>query len=117
MIIMVTGSRDFIDKDCIESALAAYVRKNPIVIHGMQRGADRHAESVCKELGIRCVPFPPDLGTPSPKRYHDRNDQMLALGPDVVIAFKRIGYQNLGTQSVIVKARNLNIPVQQFEKP
>lgn len=117
MIIMVTGSRDFIDKDCIEAALLPYLRKNPIVIHGAQRGADRHAERICKEIGMRCIPFPPDEKVPSPARYHQRNDQMIDLGPDLVMAFKRIGYANAGTQSVIDKARDLKITVQQFERP
>lgn len=117
MLIMITGSRDFIDRAFIKDVLNKYVAKNPIVIHGAQRGADRHAESVCKELGMRCIPFPADEGVPSPQRFHQRNDQMLYLDPDIVIAFKRTGYGNKGTQSVIEKAQLAGIPVQRFERP
>lgn len=114
---MVTGSRDFIDRDFIKDVLSQYVRNDPIVVQGSQRGADRHAASVCNELGIRCIPFPPDENVPSPQRYHQRNDQMLDLVPDVVIAFMRKGYKNAGTISVIEKAQKARISVQKFERP
>lgn len=116
MIIMITGSRDFIDAECIYDALRLYKWKSPLVVHGAQRGADRHADKQAKRLGMRTLPFPPDQKKPSPERYHERNDKMLALKPDIVLAFRRIGAENRGTDSVIYKAEGLGITVQKFER-
>lgn len=116
MIIMVSGSRDFTDAECIYDALSLYKWKNPLVVHGAQRGADRHADAQAKLLGLKTLPFPPDKAKPSPARYHIRNDAMLALQPDIVLAFRKKGASNLGTDSVIYKAEGLGITVQKFER-
>lgn len=112
---MVCGSRHWRDGCYIRDVLAMEWRTQPTILHGCCCGADEIAADVATWLGFPVIPFPPDENVPSPQRFHQRNDRMLAQA-DRVIAFLVEGAENKGTRSVIKKAKRLGIPVRVFEK-
>jgi acetylornithine deacetylase/succinyl-diaminopimelate desuccinylase-like protein len=106
MRILVTGGRDYTDRRRIYEALDTIHANRAIteVIHGDCRGADRLAASWAKQRGIPDDPHPADwddIDAPgaiirrdreTKKFYnaaagHQRNLKMLALEPDLVVAF------------------------------
>lgn len=92
--ILVTGSRDWKDRDAIRRALIEAARDVPAgsvtVVHGAARGADSIADEVANGLGMQVEDHPV---TPSDWRRvgkgagHVRNAEMVRLGADVVLAF------------------------------
>ena len=109
-VVLVTGSRDWTDRDTIRSAL---VEAQPsIVIHGGARGADRIADEEARKLGIHvaCVDA---LWTYSGNAAGPlRNKAMLLLQPAKVLAFPLAG--SFGTKHMVKCAEAMGIPVQRF---
>lgn len=78
-----------------------------VVVHGGARGADSHAAAICQRRGWVSRAFLPDKTVPSPQRFHQRNDRMLAERPDQILAFW--DGKSPGTLSVKRKAKQLNL--------
>jgi hypothetical protein len=115
-MFLVTGSRDWRDKTKLVDALDLALAFNPNMrlIHGGAAGADRLAHDWAKERGVPVQSFAPDYSRPSPQRYHERNDRMLALA-DQVVAFW--DGESRGTKSVIDKARQRGLRLQVVRCP
>lgn len=113
MKVLVCGSRRFTDPFRVSLAIDERMRQLPArtsVIHGAAPGADQIAAEAAHRHGHRVTPFPPNEAWPSPQRFHERNDRMLAEHPDLVLAFWN--GKSAGTRSVIEKARRRGIPVE-----
>lgn len=86
--ILICGSRDWTDVSAIQKRVAQLDPTQPlIVIHGGAQGADTIAGKACHEEGIHtaCVRA---LWSHFDKRAgHIRNQVMIDLQPDLVIAF------------------------------
>lgn len=93
--VLVTGSRKWTDFDTMEQALAhAYVdlggpltreRGGVVLISGNAHGADQMAEKIWQDkVGEVWISRFPAKYHPSPLA---RNDHMLSLSPDLVLAF------------------------------
>ena len=120
MKILVTGSRDWDDKNAIVRALARHSGgdfRNVTVIHGDQRGADKLAGIAATELGMKVVPYPADW-----KRYGDaagplRNLTMIVMEHanrekppiDLCLAFPLPGSK--GTRHMMTFAKHAGIRV------
>lgn len=115
MKVIVCGARTWDDREAIEREL----RKLPegsTVIHGGARGADRLAGEVAEGLGFEvrvCLPNWEGLG-----RFAGvmRNQFMLDLGPDLVIAFARQIQDTKGTLHMIMISRAARVPVKVVSK-
>ena len=116
--ILVTGSREFSDVEMIREALIAEVPEgeNVIVIHGAARGADSIADALSLDSPIATtVRVPADWkNRPRWDAGPIRNGHMLDLGPDVVLAFFKVGAKNSGTQDCVNQALSRQIPVKVF---
>jgi len=116
--ILVTGSREFSNIEMVRSALIAEVPtgEDVIVIQGDAAGADR----IAKELAIASpiatvVTVPADwVNRPRWQAGPLRNQHMLELNPDIVLAFFKEGAGNRGTQNCVNQARDMGIPVKEF---
>lgn len=112
--VLVTGSRDWEDRDLVEAALLAETDPSGlpmVLIHGGARGLDRVAADLAGVLGWREVPFPVKKAD---WRYHGRaagplrNQKMVDYGADICLAFPLPKSQ--GTWDCLRRAKAAGIP-------
>lgn len=111
MRVIVCGGRHYADKWAVFEALDRVDTKNGIdlVIHGAMTGADTLAEEWAR---ARCIPYmgvPADWATYEHAAGPRRNQQMLELCPDGVIAFPG----GKGTLDMVSRAKKAGVPVWQ----
>lgn len=96
--ILVTGSRNWTDRDTIRRALGKALGEyttigTPVLVHGNARGADRIAEDAWMELadhvpgGLRVERFEADWRQHGRAAGPNRNAAMVATRPAVCLAF------------------------------
>lgn len=108
--VLVTGGRDFRDKDAIYSALGEIDRKNGLatLIHGGASGVDTIAGAWAKEWGVSVWVHPADWAKHGNAAGPIRNQDMLERGkPDAVVAFPG----GRGTADMVRRARAANVLV------
>jgi hypothetical protein len=130
--ILVTGSRDWLDRNAVFMALSVQVVgvANPVIVHGGATGADaiaaeyaaRHPRCTPEEhlaewekpCGTGCYHRPRfKNGKPyCPLQGHFRNQKMVDLGADVCLAFP-LG-ESRGTRDCMKRAKRAGIPVFNF---
>lgn len=125
MIVLVTGSRDYADRQNIKAWLERMARLSKdgriVVWHGDAKGADRIAGSVASELGFDVRAFPANWELYKKAAGAIRNTEMLDAGPHIVLAFHknvlaRAQYPffesgSVGTIDCVVKAHEMGLPV------
>jgi hypothetical protein len=112
---MVTGGRDYADKDRVYEVLDQAHAENPIgkLIHGKAKsGADVLANEWAEERGVSVKPFPADWNRYKKAAGVIRNQEMVNFGPDIVIAFPG----GTGTADAMRRARLRRIPVIEVTK-
>jgi len=137
MRILVTGSRDWTNRNAIGHALMdgyrqwwskthpdpgendwmmTMVQDGVTLVHGDCRGADRIAADWARQLGWTVEPHPADwkMGKAAGRW---RNQHMVKLGADVCLAFYLTGAENSGTQDCVAKATEADIPVLSYREP
>lgn len=127
MKIAVSGSRNWRKRGIINDALASEGHNGDIVITGWNGNADKMADSQALQLGWHPVRVPPNWMRYGKGAGVIRNGIILALQPDVVLAFIRPcvaeqcrddgPHPSHGTADMISKARLLGIRVREFEDP
>lgn len=127
MRVIVTGSRDFADRDIVRRVLdelydEAYPNSGVILLHGAcPTGADKHAADWARDRhagpywasNVMVFPFPAnwDHGRGAGMA---RNAEMVKAGADVVLAFYQPGAGNKGTAGCVKLARRAGIPVREY---
>lgn len=96
--ILVTGDRDWYDKEMIESALRAYQPCS--LIQGGARGADTIADIVATELGIESTTVKANWKEHGRAAGPIRNREMLKYKPDIVLAFHNDIISSKGTRDM-----------------
>lgn len=113
MKVLVCGSRDFENPFLVAIAIDTRMAELPAkstVIHGNARGADRIAAEAAERHGHTVRPFRADWKKFGKSAGVIRNIEMLAQGPELVIAFW--DGQSRGTKHTIDTARARGIPVE-----
>lgn len=107
--VLVTGGRDFADRDLLFHTLDRLhlERGIALVIHGAARGADRLANDWAKERRVPRHACPADWDGLGPAAGPIRNSFMLTLSPDLVVAFSGGG----GTLDMVNKAELASVEV------
>lgn len=111
--ILVCGSRVFTEMQMVDTALNLV--DPDIVIHGAARGADSLAASWCRShprVYEIAVPAKWDLQGKSAGMA--RNAAMIALKPDLVLAFFATGAANRGTSGMVRLATEAGVHVESF---
>lgn len=113
MRILVTGSRDWQDKDAIRRALLAIAQNVGqgdliTVVHGDAAGADRIAGDVAIEQGWEIDVYPADWDRYGKRAGPIRNSAMLVKRPDICVAFPIPGSR--GTWDMVHKAEAALVP-------
>lgn len=115
--LLVTGSRSWTDREAIRGALRQAWRDlqpGPIVlVHGAARGADVIARDIWTGGGLPDEPHPADWKTYGRAAGPRRNQEMVDLGADLVLAFP--SPDSIGTRDCIRKARAAGIKVWVYE--
>lgn len=114
MRLLVTGGRNFADRDVLFATLDRLHAEHgfTLLIHGDARGADRLAGEWAQERGVPILACPLDR-----KRYGrgagpKRNRQMLGQDPDLVVAFPG----GSGTSHMVIIAEEAGVKVIRAEE-
>ncbi|MBF6326499.1 DUF2493 domain-containing protein [Nocardia cyriacigeorgica] len=117
--LLVTGSRDWVDRQTIRDALAQAWRDlqpGPIVlVHGAARGADSIAADIWTSGGLPVEAHPADWDTHGRKAGVLRNQVMVDAGADLCLAFPFPLGRSIGTWDCIRRAKAAGIHVKVFE--
>jgi SLOG family YspA-like protein len=109
-LVLVTGGRDFADRDAVFKALDTVLRKYPntTVLHGAcPTGADAHAQAWAVDRERPFVGVPAEWGRRGDSAGPIRNSLLIGYLPDACIAFAG----GAGTSDMVRKARAAEIPV------
>ncbi len=110
MRVLVTGSRAWRDYKRLRHRLAEFPEGTTIV-HGAASGADAMAHVAASALGFTPEPHWPDYETfdvaDAPLR---RNEYMVELGADLVLAFPTTGSR--GTWHCVQRAKAAGLPTE-----
>lgn len=120
--ILVTGSREFSDEDLLYDTLSEIYEEledsEVIVIHGAARGADsfagRWAHMMQEEFRVFEEKHPADWDSFGKAAGGLRNQAMIDLGADIVVAFRKADAKNIGTNDCIRRATSAGIEVRIF---
>lgn len=121
MRIQITGSRDFTDLEIVHGAIVDQMMEpfkngeQVTVVHGDARGADKLAgQAVFDYSWVDVEVYPAEWDKYGKSAGYRRNATMISLEPDIVLAFKKIGSGNRGTQHTIDLAHKAGIPVLEY---
>lgn len=124
--ILVTGSRDWTDREALEGALAEVCRQaSPrlsVLIHGDARGADQMAAAYAEcDWGIRPLAMPAPWGDYGKRAGVMRNAWMV----DLLVNLRACGYEchviafplptSVGTYDCIRRARGRGFEVREIK--
>lgn len=107
--LLVCGGRDFEDFPAVCRALDP-LRASPgidMLVHGNARGADMLAEWWARAAGVRSFPVPAQWAKHGKRAGPIRNQQMLGMGIDLVVAFPG----GRGTADMVKRAKAADVPV------
>jgi ABC-type Fe3+-hydroxamate transport system substrate-binding protein len=96
----------------MDQYLTRYVTNQDIVIHGGARGADKLAGEWCQDGGIACAIVPAQWYYYRKSAGPVRNEWMMRLKPDLVIAFPG----GTGTANMIKLAEEAGVEVIKVEE-
>lgn len=110
--ILITGSRTWEDRQAMFRTLRGYaIPDRPVtLVHGDAKGADRMAGEIAQQFGWTVEKHPADWDKYGRSAGPKRNEKMLALGADVVLAFRADGVSR-GTDHMIRIARDADLEV------
>jgi ABC-type sugar transport system substrate-binding protein len=114
MRVLVTGGRDYKNKDALSAALrsATFGQDDVTIVHGGARGADALAHQIGTEKGWRVVVSPADWDALGRSAGPMRNQQMIDAGADIVVAAPGGG----GTADCVRRAKRAGIPVMEVRE-
>lgn len=115
--ILITGSRDWQDRDTLNEALADVVRLIPAhqdiaIVHGAARGADTMADQWARVYGATVEAHPANWAKHGRKAGPIRNAVMVSTGADICLAFIKNG--SAGATYTARLAEVARIPVRRF---
>lgn len=121
--ILVTGSRDLTDVDLVHDALSEAFEQaddDVTIVHGGARGADRMAGEwvkLMRRYGVREEVHNADWHRYGRGAGPKRNEEMVAAGADVVLAFRKLTSENIGTNDCVRRAKLAGLTVIEYAQP
>ena len=111
MRMLITGSRDYKDKEIIIDAIEKYLGneyiEDVIIIEGGARGADRIAQQHALDMGYIVETYPANWDKYGKNAGSIRNQEMVDSGADICLAFPLEG--SIGTYDCIRRAKKSGI--------
>lgn len=123
--IMVTGSRDWLDKQYVwhilDGIVAREKAKDPDaffrLLHGGARGADEFAGAWANRRGITEEVIHAKWRTIGRNAGLIRNRQLIEMGPDIVVAFRLNGSHGTGHAIGLAQAAGIETFVEERVMP
>ncbi len=112
--VLVTGSRTWTDRATIKKVLSELPPQCTIIHGGCETGADRIADEVAKELGLRTEVHPARWDEEGRGAGPLRNQRMVDEGADFCLAFRQPG-PSRGTDDCVRRAKAAGIEVRMVE--
>ncbi len=113
MRILVTGSRDWTDESLLRWAISSHLDGDDVIVHGdCPTGADAMAQEFADMTGLATERHKAQWSKYGRAAGPYRNQKMVDLGADVVLAFKNPGSR--GTQDCINRATKARLPFKVF---
>ncbi len=119
MRVIMCGDRNWTDGSAVYRELRELINTygdRLEVIEGGARGADRLAAEACKRLKVSCIEILADWVTHGRAAGPLRNQAMLDMGAEYVVAFHSNLENSRGTRDMVNRARRNNIPVRVVTK-
>lgn len=115
--ILITGSREWSDRETLRRAILAemvgHSFHSVVIIHGAcPRGADRIADDLASQMGLRVERHPADWKRHGKRSGILRNQEMVDLGAAVCLAFPTAS--SVGTLHCMGAAEKGGIIVKSF---
>lgn len=112
MKVLVCGGRDYAAIDVVYQTLDKIHQETPItrIVEGGAQGADRLAWRWAIFRGVKCVTVEADWIAHGKAAGPIRNKEMLALGPNLVVAFPG----GKGTADMVRQARVAGVEVREM---
>lgn len=111
MRMLITGSRNYADRDTLLDAIEYYLGEtyieDVIIIEGGARGADRIAREHALDMGYVVETYPANWEKYGKKAGGIRNQEMVDNGADICLAFPL--EDSIGTYDCIRRAKNAGI--------
>lgn len=124
MRVIVCGSRTKEQLTVMEQALvrglAAMYGRALTVVHGDCKGLDRAVADYAEGCGIRTEAVAPDWRSYGRAAGPIRNQEMLDMGADMVVAFKEPfdwAFRKGGTEDMVRRARDAGVPCWVVQRP
>ncbi|MGB0731782.1 MAG: DUF2493 domain-containing protein [Miltoncostaeaceae bacterium] len=107
--VIVCGGRDYLDREAVDAALDAVHRKHGAftLVHGGANGADLLAGLWAASRGVEFEVHPAAWTQHGKRAGPMRNQHMLELGTDAVVAFPG----GRGTADMVSRAEKAGVPV------
>lgn len=112
MKVLVCGDRNWKNPEPIAHRLTQLLDETDefiTVIHGAARGADTLGGQIASSLGLKVVAVPAEWQRFGRSAGPIRNQAMLVMGPDLVLAFHENIEQSKGTRDMVTRARKAGI--------
>lgn len=118
-VILITGSRDWTDKEMIKYALLPYANKKVLLIHGDCRGADKLSGEVAQELEFHISASPANWSLHGRAAGPIRNREMVNQAkkfkqsgiPTIVLAFHDSLHLSKGTKNCVTLAEKAGLEI------
>lgn len=112
--MIVCGGRDFNNQKLVDDTLDSIDAETQIyaIIHGNARGADTLAGAWAKRNHRRCWPVPAQWKKFGKSAGPKRNQAMLGMGPDLVVAMPG----GRGTADMVKRSQKAGVPVHQVNQ-
>ncbi len=118
MKLLVCGDRNYEDSDLLFSILNELHREHKVVevVHGAAKGADILGHIWAHHNGVKATPVYADWKQFGRAAGTIRNNKMLEMQPDLVVAFHKNISESKGTISCLKAAEKLGIKTLLIEK-
>ena len=114
--VLICGGREWNNPYPILRELRALPDSITTVIHGDARGADKLGGVIAEGLDLNVISVPANWRGKGKAAGFVRNQKMLKMKPDIVLAFHEDISQSKGTRHMISIARAAGVEVRVFSK-
>lgn len=112
-VVLICGSRDWTDRTPIENWLIGHTSEGDVLVVGGAKGADTIAKDIGERRGLVVAECKAPWAYYGRSAGPIRNRAMIALRPEIVVAFK-CGNTSIGTDNMLNYATLNGVPTEVY---